>query len=33
MNKHLGPVMLALCASAAQAQAPVDTNPTALSTH
>lgn len=30
MNKHLAPAMLALCATAAQAQAPVDTGPTAL---
>lgn len=30
MNKHLAPAMLALCAGAAQAEAPVDTNPTAL---
>ena len=30
MNKHLAPAMLALCATAAQAQAPIDTNPAAL---
>lgn len=30
MNRHLAPAMLALCASAAQAQAPIDTGPAAL---
>ncbi|MDY0976983.1 catalase family peroxidase [Massilia sp. CFBP9012] len=30
MNRHFAPAMLALCASAAQAQAPIDTGPAAL---
>ena len=30
MNKHLAPAVLALCASAAQAQATIDTSPAAL---
>ncbi|MDT1862195.1 catalase, partial [Acinetobacter baumannii] len=30
MNKHLAPAVLAICATAAQAQTPPDTSPAAL---